>query len=94
MKILAASAALAIVLCAGAPIAAYAQSAPAAATAEQTPVGRAQARLKELGIYSGDVTGQMNRATERAIDRFQSRNNLAVTGTLTPETMSVLFHES
>jgi|CXWL01.1.fsa_nt_gi peptidoglycan hydrolase-like protein with peptidoglycan-binding domain len=75
-----------------APSLAFAQDAPAASS-ELNAIARAQTRLSELGLYNGEVTGRMNRATERAIDRFQSRNNLEPTGTLTPETLSLLFHE-
>jgi len=75
------------------PNVAFAQSA-SAATQNLNQIARAQTKLTELGLYDGEITGRMNRATERAIDRFQSRNNLEPTGTLTPETLSLLFREA
>jgi peptidoglycan hydrolase-like protein with peptidoglycan-binding domain len=75
------------------PSIAFAQAAPAASS-ELNQVARAQTKLAELTIYRGEVTGRMNRATQRAIETFQLRNNLEPTGTLTPETLSLLFHEA
>lgn len=75
------------------PSIAFAQEAPAASS-ELNQVARAQTKLAELTIYRGEVTGRMNRATQRAIETFQLRNNLEPTGTLTPETLSLLFHEA
>jgi N-acetylmuramoyl-L-alanine amidase len=39
-----------------------------------------QARLKNLGLYQGDPTGQIDQATERAIRMFQQLEGLQVTG--------------
>jgi N-acetylmuramoyl-L-alanine amidase len=39
-----------------------------------------QARLKNLGYYKGDPTGQIDQATEKAIRMFQQLEGLAVTG--------------
>lgn len=74
------------------PNVALAQEA-SAATQNLNQVARAQTKLTELGFYRGEITGRLDAATERAIERFQMQNYLAETGTLTPETLSRLFRE-
>jgi N-acetylmuramoyl-L-alanine amidase len=39
-----------------------------------------QARLKNLGFYAGDLTGQIDQATQEAIRMFQQLQGLPVTG--------------
>jgi len=39
-----------------------------------------QARLKNLGFYTGSLTNQVDEATQEAIRRFQQREGLPVTG--------------
>lgn len=92
-RYLSAAAAILAVLTLATPNLATAQAAPTA-SGELNQVARAQTRLAELSIYRGEVTGRMSRATERAIETFQLRNNLEPTGTLTPETLSLLFREA
>ncbi|GAM99745.1 hypothetical protein U91I_03400 [alpha proteobacterium U9-1i] len=92
-RYLTAAAAILAALSFTAPSIAVAQT-TSGATSQLNAVARAQTKLTELGLYSGEITGRMNRATERALDRFQSRNNLEPTGTLTPETLSLLFREA
>ena len=50
----------------------------------------AQNALKEQGFFYGDVTGVNGPETAAAIKRYQIRNGLEVTGTLTRETMESL----
>lgn len=50
----------------------------------------AQAKLKELGFYYGDVNGQESPAMTAATRRFQIRTGEDVTGQLTPTTLDGL----
>ncbi len=93
-RYLSAAAAILAALTFATPNIAFAQGTPAAASGELNQVARAQTKLAELSIYRGEVTGRMNRSTQRAIETFQLRNNLEPTGTLTPETLSLLFREA
>jgi peptidoglycan hydrolase-like protein with peptidoglycan-binding domain len=49
-----------------------------------------QQRLKEQGFYYGEVDGSPGGETGAAIRRYQIRNGLQVTGTLTQETLEAL----
>jgi peptidoglycan hydrolase-like protein with peptidoglycan-binding domain len=49
-----------------------------------------QTELKSQGFYYGEINGQESAETTAAIRRFQIRNGLEVTGTLTDETMKSL----
>lgn len=49
-----------------------------------------QQKLSDLGFYYSEVDGVSGPETEAAIRRFQIRNGLSVTGTLTEETMEKL----
>jgi peptidoglycan hydrolase-like protein with peptidoglycan-binding domain len=49
-----------------------------------------QTALKNQGFYYGDVDGATSPETTSALRRYQIRNGLEVTGTLTPETLSTL----
>jgi hypothetical protein len=60
---------------------------PAAKAALYT---RAQTRLKALGLYAGKINGKRDPATVAAIKRFQARQQLTVSGRLTPETLRAL----
>jgi peptidoglycan hydrolase-like protein with peptidoglycan-binding domain len=51
---------------------------------------RAQIKLKELGDYTGPISGKRDHATIVAIKRFQSVQHLPVSGHLTPETVKAL----
>ena len=48
---------------------------------------RAQVKLKDAGLFRGEISGIRTIATERALRRYQRANNLRVTGTLTAETV-------
>lgn len=54
----------------------------------------AQVALKEQGYFFGEPDGQPGPETSAAIRRFQIRSGVAVTGTLTPETVTALNGES
>jgi peptidoglycan hydrolase-like protein with peptidoglycan-binding domain len=53
-------------------------------------VKSAQAELKSQGFFYGEVTGVNSPETVAAVKRFQIRNGLEVTGTLTKETLDAL----
>ena len=50
----------------------------------------AQKKLKALGIYSGEITGNVGEKTKAAIKEFQKRYNLTVDGVLGPQTLGKL----
>jgi peptidoglycan hydrolase-like protein with peptidoglycan-binding domain len=50
----------------------------------------AQAELKSLGFYYGEVNGQSGAETSAAIRRYQIRNGLEVTGVLDKQTLDAL----
>ena len=50
-----------------------------------------QTRLTELGYYKGKISGDYLDATQRAVERFQERNGLEVTGVADPETQQMVF---
>ncbi len=52
-----------------------------------------QTRLKELGYLTGAVDGVFGRGTLRAVERFQSYNNLAVDGIAGRKTLSKLYYD-
>lgn len=62
----------------------------AAAAFADDQVRNVQTELKSQGFYYGDVDGQSGPEMTSALRRYQIRNGLEVTGTLTPETLSSL----
>ncbi len=50
----------------------------------------AQSALKAKGFYFGELDGELSAETAAAIKRFQIRNALEITGTLTPQTSEAL----
>jgi peptidoglycan hydrolase-like protein with peptidoglycan-binding domain len=50
------------------------------ATKEQ--VNQAQSILKDRGFYAGDQTGKLDDATRAGLRRYQTAENIKVTGTL------------
>ena len=55
------------------------------------PVKRLQERLKELGYYLGDITGECNKATVAGINDFQLKHFLKKTGIADAETQKILY---
>lgn len=53
-------------------------------------VRNVQTELKNQGFYYGEIDGQTGPEMASAIRRYQIRNGLEVTGTLTPETLGAL----
>ena len=49
-----------------------------------------QARLKNLGLYFGEITGEMDLLTETAIKEFQRRHGLEETGGMDADTRRTL----
>jgi peptidoglycan hydrolase-like protein with peptidoglycan-binding domain len=57
------------------------------------PVGETtglQSRLKNLGLFEGEIDGVLSPATKAALRLFQRRENLAETGEPGPETLAAL----
>ena len=59
--------------------------------AELSSTEKLQARLKELGYYTGAVDGDYGPATKAAVRRFQESNGLAADGISGPKTEAVLY---
>jgi len=53
-------------------------------------VAAAQERLSRLGYYRGEIDGTFGPQTRRAIERYQNRHGLRVTGYLTTDTLDAL----
>jgi len=53
-----------------------------------------QKKLKDFGLYSGEITGFYTKQTEKAIIRYQTENNLKIDGIAGPETLTSLFLKS
>ena len=54
-------------------------------------VKKLQARLKELGYYTGSIDGSAGSATVKAIKAFQKKNGLSQNGTADAATQAVLY---
>lgn len=50
-----------------------------------------QQRLKDLGYYTGNITGTYNDATTKAVKEFQKKSSLEADGVLGPITRTVLY---
>ena len=50
-----------------------------------------QIRLTELGYYKGQIKGNYLEATRKAVERFQEKNQMKVTGVADPDMQEVLF---
>lgn len=68
-------------------------AAPLAAVADDDAVRGAQVSLRNAGYYNGPVDGELTDATKAALRRYQLRNQLEPTGSLTPETAAALAKE-
>jgi hypothetical protein len=55
---------------------------------------RAQAALGDLGLYSGDVTGEFDTDTRAALETFQTEEKLPVSGLPDQQTLYTLFRKS
>ena len=62
----------------------------AAAAPASDQVRNVQAELKAQGFFYGEVTGENTSETTAALRRYQIRNGLEVTGTLTKQTLEAL----
>ena len=49
-----------------------------------------QTALRVAGLYNGSIDGKIGPATKRAIEQFQSQNNLKVDGKVGPQTWAAL----
>ncbi|MGG5886710.1 peptidoglycan-binding domain-containing protein [Falsiroseomonas sp. HC035] len=76
-----------------APVPAAAQAPPALTYAQPLgpeAVNRVQDRLRQAGAYSGRVDGIWGPDSQTALERYQQRNGLQVTGQLNQATATVL----
>lgn len=55
-----------------------------------TEISGAQGRLKNLGLYAGDIDGKLNAETAQALREFQANNDLPETGQLDQTTQDKL----
>jgi His-Xaa-Ser repeat protein HxsA len=81
------------------PGAAFSSSAPLPALSGRTQrfasiVRRVQIALLAQGFFSGPITGTVGPATRGALRQFQRSRGLAVTGTITPQTLDALMVSS
>ncbi|MBQ2953577.1 MAG: peptidoglycan-binding protein [Clostridia bacterium] len=77
------------------PMAATATLSPTATPAAQlTDTERLQARLKELGYYTGEVDGVSGPATRAAVRSFQQAHGLAADGIAGSKTNAVLYSDT
>lgn len=65
-------------------------SAKASGSSGSPVVRKAQSTLKDLGLYTGTLDGQMGPNTSNAISQFQEQAGLSVTGKLDVKTMQEL----
>lgn len=72
------------------PAQAQDSSAPQAQVSSRSMMRSAQQQLKSSGYYTGRIDGIDGRMTRAAIRKFQTDNNLAVTGRLDTETIQKL----
>ncbi len=63
------------------------------ATPPESENHQVQARLKELGYYTGNVDGILGPGTKTAVTLFQQQHGLAVDGIAGPATKAVLFSD-
>lgn len=54
-------------------------------------VKRLQERLKEISYYTGEVTGNFDEATDKAVREYQKNNRLGVDGKVGPKTIASLW---
>jgi len=59
----------------------------------QEGMRRTQARLAELGLYSGDLDGAYGEATRAALEAFQKERELPVNGLPDQRTLMILFRK-
>lgn len=57
-----------------------------------TEVSHLQQRLKELGYWSGKISGNYDEATENAVKRFQTHQRIPVNGKVDERTNSILIN--
>jgi hypothetical protein len=57
----------------------------------QEALRRAQSALAELGMYSGDLDGQLNDSMREALKKFQGENKINVSGVPDQATLFALF---
>lgn len=56
-------------------------------------IEKVQTALKEKGLYQGEVDGELDESTMKAIGEFQKANNLTVSGVPSPSTRGLLIEK-
>jgi peptidoglycan hydrolase-like protein with peptidoglycan-binding domain len=69
-----------------APTPTSAKAKPVRKANPDTDYGKVQIKLREMGLYTGEITGYKNPETADALRKFQQKNGLKATGTLSAET--------
>ena len=59
-------------------------------TGSPTHEQQIQTALKNAGFYHGPIDGKIGRGSKRAIEEFQTQNNLKIDGKVGPKTWAVL----
>jgi len=57
-------------------------------------VKQLQQRLKELGYYDNDISGNFQKYTTRAVKKFQTQNGLEATGEVDEVTWNLIFNDA
>jgi peptidoglycan hydrolase-like protein with peptidoglycan-binding domain len=66
------------------------QPAGAAQNVDKEVIRQVEVALSKAGLYVGNTDGEFTGDTRLALQTFQSRNDLSVTGTITPEVLKAL----
>ncbi len=66
------------------------QGTTSVAPAPDPAVTAAQTKLTQLGYYSGPIDGLFGPTTRDTVARYQTKQDLSVTGSLTPDTLEAL----
>ncbi len=56
----------------------------------QAQLKQVQQKLKDQGLYKGEIDGQMGPNTKQAVEQFQQKNDLQATGRLDQQTLAAL----
>jgi hypothetical protein len=66
------------------------QGSTSAAPASDPTVAAAQRQLAQQGYYGGPIDGLFGPTTRDAVARYQTKKNLSVTGSLSPDTLQAM----
>ncbi|QAT16878.1 hypothetical protein BU251_03590 [Candidatus Velamenicoccus archaeovorus] len=72
------------------PAIAPAAAVPTVVVPEKPTKKEIQTALKNAGYYAGDIDGKFGPKTKKAVEEFQTANNLSVDGVVGPQTWDLL----